>query len=153
MKLNDIRDNPGSKKNRVRVGRGEGSGKGKTCGAGQKGQKSRTGVSLNGYEGGQNPLYQRLPKRGFSNDLFKKKFSVLNLGQIQQAIDRKNVDPSKVITLKSLKEVGLLKKTAPSLKLLAKGQLSSSVSFEVSKASKAAIEAVEKLNGSVKIVD
>lgn len=153
MKLNEINDNPGARKQRTRVGRGEGSGKGKTCGSGQKGQKSRTGVSLNGYEGGQNPLYQRLPKRGFSNNAFRKHYTEINLGQIQAAIDAKTIDPKNVISLKTLVEAGFLKKTAPELKLLAKGELKSALNFEVKKASKNAKECVEKLNGTVTIID
>lgn len=153
MKLNEINDNPGARKLRTRVGRGEGSGKGKTCGSGQKGQKSRTGVSLNGYEGGQNPLYQRLPKRGFSNNAFRKNYTEINLGQIQKAVDSKTIDPKKVISLQSLIEAGFLKKTAPDLKLLAKGELTSELKFEVKKASKNAKIFVEKLNGSVTIID
>lgn len=152
MKLNELKDNPGARKARMRVGRGEGSGKGKTCGSGQKGQKSRTGVSLNGYEGGQNPLYQRLPKRGFSNAPFKKSFTEINLGQVQAAVDKKVIDPSKPINLKVLIEAGILKNSAPALKLLAKGLLKTSLTFEVSKASKSALEIVEKLNGKVTII-
>lgn len=152
MKLNEINDNPGSKKKRTRVGRGEGSGKGKTCGSGHKGQKARTGVSLNGYEGGQNPLYQRLPKRGFSNALFTSHYTELNLGQVQSAIDAKKIDASQIVSHKSLVQAGLIKKTAPYIKLLSKGALKVAVSFEVAKASKKAIEIVSGLNGKVTLL-
>tara|TARA_A100000171_G_C2130451_1_gene146314 strand:- start:1749 stop:2207 length:459 start_codon:yes stop_codon:yes gene_type:complete len=152
MKLNELKDNPGAKKARTRVGRGEGSGKGKTCGSGQKGQKARTGVSLNGYEGGQNPLYQRLPKRGFSNVMFRKRYTELNLGQIQAAVDAKTFDPAKTVSRQSLIDAGLLKKNAKDLKLLGKGDLKTPLNFEVSKASKTALDAVEKLNGKIKIL-
>ena len=152
MNLNDLRDNPGARTKRMRVGRGEGSGKGKTCGAGQKGQKSRTGVAIKGLEGGQNPLYRRLPKRGFSNAMFETTYTELNLGQIQSAIEAKKLDAGQVINLDALIAAGLVKKTAPALKLLAKGELKQAVKVEVSKASKAACEHVEKLKGSVTLV-
>ncbi|MCA0370587.1 MAG: 50S ribosomal protein L15 [Proteobacteria bacterium] len=151
MKLNEIRDNLGARTDRMRVGRGEGSGKGKTCGSGQKGQKSRTGVALKGFEGGQNPLYRRLPKRGFSNVMFATNFTVINLGQLQAAIEAKKIDASKTINHDVLVGAGLIKGTAPALKLLAKGELKQAVNIEVAKASKTACDMVEKLKGSVTI--
>jgi large subunit ribosomal protein L15 len=152
MKLNELRDNPGARKDRMRVGRGEGSGKGKTCGSGHKGQKARTGVAIKGFEGGQNPLYRRMPKRGFSNAMFMTHYTELNLGQVQRALDEKKLDASQPITREALIAAGLVKKTAPALKLLAKGDLKQAVRFEVAKASKTACEMVEKLQGSVTLV-
>ena len=137
MKLNEIRDNDGARKKRVRVGRGAASGKGKTAGRGMKGQKSRTGVALNGFEGGQMPLYRRLPKRGFNNP-FRKQFAVVNLGRLQQAIDAKKLDPKGTIDGSALQASGL-----------AKGELSAKITIEVAGASGAAVAAVEKAGGKV----
>ncbi len=150
MKLNEIRDNPGARKTRKRVGRGIGSGKGKRSGKGQKGQKSRSGVSLLGFEGGQMPLYRRLPKRGFHN-IFRKNYRVLNLGRLQAAIDAGKIDPKEPITEEALVAAGLVKTRRDGIRILAKGEISASVSLQVSGASKAAVEAVEKAGGSISV--
>ena len=136
MRLNDIADNAGAVKKRVRVGRGPGSGKGKTGGRGIKGQKSRSGVSIKAFEGGQMPLYQRLPKRGFNSRNSKKLNDQVNLGSIQKLIDTKKIAENKTIDIDALRGVGLINKNAISVKLLAKGDLSSKVKIEVSRASK-----------------
>ena len=147
MKLNELHDNPGATKRRMRVGRGPGSGKGKMGGRGIKGQKSRSGVAINGYEGGQMPLYQRLPKRGFSKPN-RKKFAVINLGLIQKFIDEKKLD-GKVITEDTLVASGLVRRKLDGIRVLAKGEITSKVSIEVHGASKGAIEAVEKAGGKL----
>ncbi|WP_373086735.1 50S ribosomal protein L15 [Sneathiella sp.] len=148
MRLNEIADNQGATKNRMRVGRGIGSGKGKTSGAGQKGQKSRSGVAIKGFEGGQMAIHRRLPKRGFKN-IFRKHFAVANLGRVQAAIDAGKLDPKETITNAMLQEAGVVGKIVDGVRLLAKGELKAKVSFEVSGASKSAIEAVEKAGGKV----
>lgn len=148
MKLNELRDNAGATKNRKRVGRGIGSGKGKTGGRGHKGQKSRSGVSLLGFEGGQMPLYRRLPKRGFKNP-FSKDFSELNLGKLQSAIDAGKVDAKKAVDYAVLLEAGVISKSKDGLKLLGKGEVKAKVTVEVTGASKAAVEAIEKAGGKV----
>ena len=150
-KLNTIKDNPGSSKKRMRVGRGIGSGKGKTGGRGVKGQKSRTGVAIKGFEGGQMPLHRRLPKRGFVN-VFRVELNELNLDRLQTAIDAKKIDISNTITNDILVEAGVLSKKRQGLKLLGKGKITAKANFEVAAASKAAIEAIEKAGGSVKVV-
>ena len=150
MKLNEIRDNPGARRPRKRVGRGIGSGKGKTSGRGQKGQKSRSGVSLLGFEGGQMPLYRRLPKRGFHN-IFRKNYRVLNLGRLQAAIDAGKIDPKQPITEEALVAAGLIKTRRDGIRILAKGEITASVTLQVSGASKAAVEAVEKVGGSISV--
>ncbi len=150
MKLNEIRDNPGARRPRKRVGRGIGSGKGKTSGRGQKGQKSRSGVSLLGFEGGQMPLYRRLPKRGFHN-IFRKNYRVLNLGRLQTAIDAGKIDPKQPITEEALVAAGLIKTRRDGIRILAKGEITASVTLQVSGASKAAVEAVEKAGGSISV--
>ena len=151
MKLNEIRDNAGARHPRTRVGRGQGSGKGKTAGRGMKGQKSRSGVSLVGFEGGQMPLYRRTPKRGFNN-IFAKSFEVINLGRIQKAIDDNKLDAKSTINAESLAAVGLVRNKADGVRLLAKGEISAKVTIEVTGASKSAIEAVEKAGGSVVVM-
>ena len=148
MRLNEIRDNEGARKPRTRVGRGEGSGKGKTGGRGVKGQKSRSGVSLIGFEGGQMPIYRRTPKRGFNN-IFAKKFEIVNLGRLQKAIDEKKIDAKVTINAESLAAAGLIRGNKDGVRLLAKGELSASVTCEVAGASKSAITAIEKAGGSV----
>jgi large subunit ribosomal protein L15 len=148
MKLHELTDNPGAKKKRMRVGRGIGSGKGKTAGRGVKGQKSRTGVSIKGFEGGQMPLTRRLPKRGFKN-IFAKEYAVANLGKVQAALDEGRLDASKVITAADLIAVGVAKKARDGVRLLGKGELTTKASFEVAGASASAIAAVEKLGGTV----
>ena len=148
MKLNEIRDNEGARKKRVRVGRGAASGKGKTGGRGQKGQKSRTGVALNGFEGGQMPLYRRLPKRGFNNP-FRKDYAVVNLGRLQQAIDAKKLDAKGTVDGAALVAAGIVSKLGDGIRLLAKGELSAKLTIEVAGASAAAVAAVEKAGGKV----
>jgi large subunit ribosomal protein L15 len=151
MKLNDISDNPGATKNRMRVGRGIGSGKGKTAGRGVKGQKARTGVAIKGFEGGQMPLHRRLPKRGFNN-IFAKTFNEVGLDRIQQAIDAGKLDGKAVVTVEALKAAGVFKRTRDGVRILANGELKAAVSFEVAGASKAAIAAIEKAGGSIKLL-
>ncbi len=152
MKLNELRDNPGATKKRKRVGRGPGSGMGKTAGRGIKGQKSRSGVAINGYEGGQMPLYQRLPKRGF-NKPNRKKFAVVNLGLIQKFVDAKKLDAKAAITEDALVESGLVRRKLDGVRVLAKGEVSAKLNIEVTGASKSAIEAVEKAGGSLKVTN
>ena len=152
MKLNEISDNAGATKARKRVGRGPGSGTGKTAARGHKGQKSRSGVAIKGFEGGQMPLHRRLPKRGFNN-LFGKEYNEINLGQVQKYIDAKKLDAKKPVNLEALMEGGFIKKKLDGVRLLANGELSGKVSFEVAGASKAAIAAVEKAGGTVTILE
>ena len=148
MKLHELSDNPGATKKRKRVGRGPGSGMGKTAGRGIKGQKSRSGVAINGYEGGQMPLYQRLPKRGF-NKPNRKQYAVVNLGLIQKFIDEGKLKGD--ITEDSLVESGLVRRKKDGIRVLAKGEFSTKTSISVTGASKAAIEAVEKAGGSLTV--
>ena len=152
MRLNDISDNPGAVKKRVRVGRGPGSGKGKTGGRGIKGQKSRSGVSIKAFEGGQMPLYQRLPKRGFNTRNSKKLFDQVNLGSLQKLIDAKKIIENKPIDIAVLHSVGLINKNAVSVKLLATGALTSKIKIEVSSASDKAKKAVENMGGELNLV-
>ncbi|SFJ50198.1 50S ribosomal protein L15 [Jannaschia pohangensis] len=149
MKLNELRDNPGASKKPKRVGRGAGSGMGKTGGRGIKGQKSRSGVAINGYEGGQMPLYQRLPKRGFTKPN-RKSYAVVNLGKLQEFIDAGKLD-AKSITEDSLVESGLVRRKLDGIRLLAKGDLTAKATIAVTGASKGAVEAVEKAGGSVTV--
>ena len=149
MKLNEIRDNEGARKSRTRVGRGIGSGKGKTGGRGVKGQKSRTGVAIKGFEGGQMPIYRRLPKRGFNNKNFRTEYAVVNIGRLQKAIDNGKIDTKKPITAEVLQEAGLVTKLKAGVRLLAKGELTAKVTIEVARASGAAVEAVEKAGGKI----
>ena len=151
MKLNEIKDNAGSRKARMRVARGIGSGKGKTAGRGQKGQTSRSGVSINGFEGGQMPLHMRLPKRGFNN-IFAKDYAEVNLGMIQKMIDAKTLDVKGTVDHAALKAAGLARGGKNGVRLLAKGELKTKINLAVAGASKAAIEAVEKAGGKVEIV-
>ena len=150
MKLHELRDNPGASKKRMRVGRGPGSGKGKMGGRGIKGQKSRSGVAINGYEGGQMPLYQRLPKRGF-NKPNRKAFAVVNLGLIQKFIDEGKLNAKEAITEEALVASGLIRRVKDGVRVLAKGEISAKANIEVTGASKSAIEAVEKAGGSLKV--
>ena len=150
MKLNEIKDNDGARKRRMRVGRGIGSGKGKTAGRGVKGQTSRTGVRINGFEGGQMPLHRRLPKRGFNNTRGVD-YSTVNLGEIQKFIDSGKLDAKKTITFEVLVNAGVTRFCENGVKLLAKGALKSKITIEVTKASKAALEAVEKAGGKVEL--
>ncbi|MCI2394435.1 50S ribosomal protein L15 [Aliiroseovarius sediminis] len=149
MKLNELRDNPGASKSRKRVGRGPGSGMGKTGGRGIKGQKSRSGVAIKGFEGGQMPIYQRLPKRGF-NKPNRKKFAVINLGLIQKFIDEKKLD-AKDITEDTLVESGLVRRKLDGIRVLAKGDLTAKATITVTGASKSAVEAVEKAGGKLTV--
>jgi large subunit ribosomal protein L15 len=150
MKLNDLRDNAGAHKARTRVGRGIGSGTGRTAGRGNKGQKSRSGVSLRGFEGGQMPLYRRLPKRGFKN-LFRKEFVAVNLGRLQAAIDAGKLDAKAAITEEALVAAGIVNKVRDGVRILAKGDIKAKLTVQVSGASKAAIAAIEKAGGSVSV--
>ncbi|GAB5435153.1 50S ribosomal protein L15 [Falsiruegeria mediterranea] len=150
MKLHELSDNAGATKKRTRVGRGVGSGKGKTGGRGIKGQKSRSGVAINGYEGGQMPLYQRLPKRGF-NKPNRKEFAVVNLGLIQKFVDAKKLDGAAAITEDALIASGLVRRKLDGIRVLAKGEVTAALNIEVTGASKAAVEAVEKAGGSLKV--
>ena len=152
MRLNDISDNPGAVKKRVRVGRGPGSGKGKTGGRGIKGQKSRSGVSIKAFEGGQMPLYQRLPKRGFNSRNSKKLLDQVNIGSIQKLIDAKKIIENKPIDIAVLHSVGLINKNAVSVKLLAKGALTSKIKIVVTSASEKAKKAVENMGGELSLV-
>ncbi len=152
MRLNDISDNPGATKKRVRVGRGPGSGKGKTGGRGIKGQKSRSGVSIKAFEGGQMPLYQRLPKRGFNSRNSKKLLDQVNLGSIQKLIDAKKIIENEPIDIAVLHNVGLINKNAVSVKLLAKGALTSKIKIVVTSASEKAKKAVENMGGELNLV-
>jgi large subunit ribosomal protein L15 len=150
MKLNEIRDNAGATKNRMRVGRGIGSGKGKTSGRGVKGQTSRTGVAIKGFEGGQMPLHRRLPKRGFTN-IFAKDYAVANLGKVQQAIESGKLDASQPITGEILVAAGVAQNSRDGVRLLGKGALTTKASFVVAGASASAIAAVEALGGTVMV--
>jgi large subunit ribosomal protein L15 len=148
MKLNQLSDNPGARKNRIRVGRGIGSGKGKTGGRGGKGQTARTGVAIKGFEGGQMPLFRRLPKKGFNN-IFRLDLTEVNLGRLQEAIDAKRLDAGQTVDGAALVAAGLLSRVRDGVRLLGKGELKTKLTIEVAGASKSAIAAVEKLGGSV----
>ena len=152
MKLNELRDNPGARKGRVRVGRGIGSGLGKTAGRGQKGQKSRSGVSVWGFEGGQMPLHMRLPKRGFNN-VFAKDYAEVNVGAIQKAIDAGKLDAKGTLDHDALKAAGLARGGKDGVRLLGKGELKAKLALKIAGASKGAREAVEKAGGSIEIVE
>ena len=149
MRLNEIADNEGSAKKRMRVGRGIGSGKGKTGGRGVKGQKARTGVRIKGFEGGQMPLHRRLPKRGFTN-ISRLDYNEVNLGRIQEAVDAGKL--SGAVTVASLIEAGVLAKARDGVKILGMGELKAALQFEVAAASKSAQEAIGKVGGSVKLL-
>ena len=151
MKLNEIKDNEGSTKNRKRLGRGIGSRSGKTAGRGVKGQKARSGVAINGFEGGQMPIYRRLPKRGFNN-IFRSDFVVVSLGRIQIAIDAKKLDASKAIDAAALTAAGVIRRARDGVRVLADGELKTKVTIEVAGASKPAIEKIEKAGGSIKLL-
>jgi large subunit ribosomal protein L15 len=152
MKLNELKDNPGARKGRVRAGRGIGSGLGKTAGRGQKGQTSRSGVSIFGFEGGQMPLHMRLPKRGFNN-IFAKDYAEVNVGAIQKAIDAGKLDGKGTLDHDALKSAGLARGGRDGARLLGKGELKAKLALKVAGASKGAREAVEKAGGSVEIVE
>jgi len=152
MKLNELNDNAGSRKGRMRVGRGIGSGKGKTAGRGQKGAKARSGVAINGFEGGQMPLHMRLPKRGFNN-IFAKDYAIVNLGALQKAIDAGKLDANATIDHAALKAAALARGGKDGVRLLGKGELTAKVNLLVAGASKGAVEAVEKACGKVEVIE
>ena len=151
MKLSDIADNAGSRKKRMRVGRGIGSGKGKTSGRGGKGQTARSGVRIKGFEGGQMPLHRRLPKRGFNN-VFRVEYAEINLDRLQEAIDAKAIDAGSAINAESLVKAGVVRRAKAGVRLLGRGEIKAKIDIEVHGASKSAIAAVEKAGGSVKIL-
>jgi large subunit ribosomal protein L15 len=151
MKLNEIRDNPGATKSRIRVGRGIGSGKGKTGGRGVKGQKARAGVAVKGFEGGQMPLHRRLPKRGFFNP-FRTHYAAVNLDRIQTAIDAGKLEAGATVNAEALVKAGVVRRAKDGIKLLGHGELKAKLAFEVTAASKGAVEAVEKAGGSVTLL-
>ncbi|CCM75166.1 MULTISPECIES: 50S ribosomal protein L15 [Rhizobium] len=151
MKLNEIKDNEGSTHSRKRLGRGIGSGSGKTGGRGVKGQKSRSGVAINGFEGGQMPIYRRLPKRGFNN-IFKADFVVVSLERVQAAIDAGKLDAKSTVDAAALKAAGVIRRVKDGVRVLADGELKAKVKFEVAGASKPAIEKIEKAGGSVTLL-
>jgi large subunit ribosomal protein L15 len=152
MKLNDLRDNKGARKARVRVGRGIGSGVGKTGGRGQKGQKSRSGVSIFGFEGGQMPLHMRLPKRGFNN-VFARDYAEVNVGAIQKAIDSGRLDAKGKLDHDALKAAGLARGGKDGVRVLGKGELKAKLDLRVAGASKGAREAIEKAGGSIEVIE
>ncbi|PSM19543.1 MULTISPECIES: 50S ribosomal protein L15 [Nitratireductor] len=150
MKLNELSDKDGATHSRKRVGRGIGSGLGKTGGRGVKGQKSRSGVSINGFEGGQMPIYRRLPKRGFKVP-FPKEFNVVSLARIQTAIDAKKLDAKETVTAEALVKAGVIRRVKDGVRLVSDGELKAKLTFDIAGASKAAVEKVEKAGGSVKV--
>ena len=150
MKLNELKDNAGARQNRTRIGRGPGSGTGRTGGRGMKGQKSRSGVAIKGFEGGQMPIHRRLPKRGFTN-IFRKTYVLANLGRIQKAIDDKKLDAAKPVNAETLHAAGVIGSAKKNVKLLGKGTLKAKLTIEVAVASAAAISAVEKAGGKVTV--
>ncbi|MFN3688906.1 50S ribosomal protein L15 [Salinarimonas sp.] len=151
MKLNDLRDNPGATKERIRVGRGIGSGKGKTAGRGVKGQKARSGVRIKGFEGGQMPIYRRLPKRGFVNP-GARDLNEVNVGRIQEAVDAGRLDANAPVTVEALVAAGVVSRVRDGVKILGVGELKAKLTFEVVGASKSAVAAIEGAGGSVKIL-
>ena len=152
MKLHEIRDNPGSRQQRTRIGRGIGSGKGKTGGRGGKGQTARSGVRIKGFEGGQMPLHRRLPKRGFRNTAFALRLNEINLGKVQKAIDAGQIDAKAAVDAAAMVKGGLMRRAKAGVKLLGGGEFKAKVEFSVWRASKSAVAAVEKAGGSVKIL-
>jgi large subunit ribosomal protein L15 len=151
MKLNELTDNEGALTRRKRVGRGIGSGSGKTAGRGVKGQKARSGVAINGFEGGQMPIYRRLPKRGFNN-IFKEDFVVVSLGRIQIAVDAKKLDVTQTVDAAALKAAGVIRRARDGVRILSDGEITVKATFEVAGASKAAIEKIEKAGGAIKLL-
>jgi large subunit ribosomal protein L15 len=151
MKLNEITDNEGALKRRKRVGRGIGSGTGKTGGRGVKGQKARSGVAINGFEGGQMPIYRRLPKRGFNN-IFKSDYVVVSIGRIQAAIDAKKLDGKKTVDAAALKAAGVIRREKDGIRIMSDGEIKAKVAIEAMGASKAAVEKIEKAGGSIKLL-
>lgn len=151
MKLNGISDNPGSSPSRKRVGRGIGSGTGKTGGRGVKGQKSRSGVSINGFEGGQMPIYRRLPKRGFSNAKFASDFNEVSIARLEQAVEAKKLDAKKTVDAAALIEAGVIRRERDGVRILGGSEAKTKFTLDVAGASKSAIAAIEKAGGSVKV--
>ncbi len=151
MKLNELKNDKNPRQNRKRVGRGIGCGKGKTCGRGVKGQTSRSGVSINGFEGGQTPIYRRIPKKGFTN-IFRTSYETINTGELQRYVDSKRIDSKKTVTKEALVEAGLLKNASVLLKVLAKGAIKSALKIEADAASAGAIESVKKAGGEITIL-
>jgi large subunit ribosomal protein L15 len=150
MKLNEIRDISGASKTRKRVGRGIGSGKGKTAGRGVKGQNSRSGVAINGFEGGQMPIYRRLPKRGFSNAMFTSDFNEVSVGRLQTAIDAGKLDAGKTIDADAMIAAGIIKRKRDGVRVLSDGEITAKIDLDIAGASRAAIEKIEKAGGNVK---
>ncbi|MDN2567437.1 50S ribosomal protein L15 [Aquibium sp. A9E412] len=150
MKLNELKDKDGATQSRKRVGRGIGSGLGKTGGRGVKGQKSRSGVAIKGFEGGQMPIYRRLPKRGFSNP-FGKTFNEVSVGRVQAAVDAKKLDPKETVDTAALIKAGVIRRARDGVRLLGNGEISAKLTFDIAGASKSAVEKVEKAGGSVKL--
>ncbi|MBN8954167.1 MULTISPECIES: 50S ribosomal protein L15 [unclassified Rhizobium] len=151
MKLNEIKDNEGSTHSRKRLGRGIGSGSGKTGGRGVKGQKSRSGVAINGFEGGQMPIYRRLPKRGFNN-IFAADYVVVSLARIQAAVDAGKLDAKNTVDAAALKAAGVIRRVKDGVRVLSDGELKAKLALEVAGASKSAVEKIEKAGGSVKLL-
>ncbi|MBM7049646.1 MULTISPECIES: 50S ribosomal protein L15 [Rhizobium] len=151
MKLNEIKDNEGSTHSRKRLGRGIGSGSGKTGGRGVKGQKSRSGVAINGFEGGQMPIYRRLPKRGFTN-IFAADYVVVSLARIQAAVDAGKLDAKKTVDAAALKAAGVIRRVKDGVRVLSDGELKAKITLEVAGASKSAVEKIEKAGGSIKLL-
>jgi large subunit ribosomal protein L15 len=151
MKLNEITDNEGATHSRKRLGRGIGSGSGKTAGRGVKGQKARSGVAINGFEGGQMPIYRRLPKRGFNN-LFREDFVIVSLARIQAAVDTNKLDAKQTVDAAALKAAGVIRRARDGVRVLADGELKAKLTLEVAGASKAAIEKIEKAGGEIKLL-
>ncbi|WP_349364499.1 MAG: 50S ribosomal protein L15 [Roseitalea porphyridii] len=151
MKLNELSDNEGARTRRVRVGRGIGSGKGKTSGRGVKGQKSRSGVALKGFEGGQNPLYRRLPKRGFTAP-FATDYNIVSIARLEQAVEAGKLDAKKPVTAEALVEAGVLRRVKDGVRVLADGDAKTSFDLQVAGASKSAVEKIEKAGGKVTIL-
>jgi large subunit ribosomal protein L15 len=152
MKLNGISDNQGSSPSRKRVGRGIGSGMGKTGGRGVKGQKSRSGVSINGFEGGQMPIYRRLPKRGFSNAKFASDFNEVSIARLEKAVEAKRLDAKKVVDAAALKEAGVIRRERDGVRILGGSEAKTKFNLEVAGASKGAVAAIEKAGGSIKML-
>jgi large subunit ribosomal protein L15 len=151
MKLSDIADNAGSRKKRMRVGRGIGSGKGKQAGRGGKGQTARSGVRIKGFEGGQMPLHRRLPKRGFNN-IFRLDYAEINLDRLQDAIDSKKLDASATVNAEALVNAGVIRRVKAGIRVLGRGEIKAKITLEVAGASKSAVEAIEKAGGKVTIL-
>lgn len=152
MKLNELQPNPGSKKKKLIVGRGIGSGKGKTCGVGQKGQKSRSGVAIKGFEGGQMPLYQRLPKFGFNNAKFTKNYAEVTLTKLADALESKKIDAKKEITAEYLAEAGVISRVRDGLKIIGNTEIKAKLTVKAVKVTKGAQSAIEKAGGSVELI-